>query len=260
MEKIYLKNPMFLKKTADGYSRKIGTAFDCDVGGMEWMEDLKAALEHKRITYAEYKAMKAFANKYHIMLSQLDDMKDVRWFCLNKWIKEVFFGNEEITPDNIEFFKRELEYRKNEMDADEYFIVWFALNDIDMLKKQAIDEANEMSAEEKMQKAKGRSCLICLLIIIFEPLPFCLIAQSFLGGILIWGVCSPVVIPLTFIIAMLVSDPIAEATVGLKESEQSDDYKAMKAATRAGLVLGGISAGIGCLNEMKKPGWIKDSK
>lgn len=261
MKEIYLRNPIFLKKTADDYSKRIGTAYDFDFGGKEWKEDLKTAFDHKHITYAEYKTMESFADKNRIMLSQLDDIKDVRWFHLNKWIEHVFFGSEEITPDNIEFFKRELEYRKNEMDMDEYLIVWFAFDDIDMLKKQAADEAwNEISAEEKMQKAKGRSFLIFLLIIILAPLPFCLIVQDFLLGVMLWGLCSPVAIPLTFIIAALVSDPIAEKSVGLKEEEQSEDYKAMKAASRAGLIVGGISAGVGCFNELKKPGWTKDSR
>lgn len=264
----YVDNPIALKETGYNYSKRIGTVYNFDFGCDDWMTDLEQAFNKGLITCEEHDEIKKFGKSARFILSQTDNAKDARWFYLNKWIGDFFFLKE-FTPENIGFFERKLEEEKGNLDAKTYLMIWYAFNDIDAFTENAKREIKEefvkefpegMSAEEKMQKAKGRSFLIALLIIIFQPLPFCLIGQSIIGGIALWGLCSPIVLPLTFIIAALVSDSIAEATVGLKPEEQSEDYKAMKAATKAGFIVGGIHAGIGAASELRKPGWIKDSK
>lgn len=270
-----------LKETAANYSKKINSY--ADFGSELWEIDLERSRRNGVVSAEEYNKIKLFAKENLELIGIGQNAIDKRWEILCRWVDTVAKTDATLNKNLFSYkYSKETPYfNENEYDAFKqklekewqngaisdrmYAVLFLAFDDTDKFMQKSKQDAEkeflaEMSIKEKMQKAKGRTVLISLLIIIFEPLPFCLIAQNLLVGIGVWGLCSPVAIPLAFTIAMLVSDRIAEATVGLNEYEQSDEYKAMKAATKAGFIVGGISAGIGCLKELKKPGWTKDSK
>lgn len=253
-----------LKKAAEEYKKKIGT--DSKFGSRQWWIDLSNARDSGEIKEQDFCEMKSFTEKNNGIIGQEENAKKSRWAVLSAWTKEVSSLYDEaegkkISANTIEFFKNMLQKDKFRLSERRYIIIYMAFKDIENMEQSAFyDVQDELTTAEKEQKAKGRSMMIWLLIQILVPVAFGIGCHSLILGIALWGLCATVILPLQLIGGVFVADAVAEAVTFDGTEELSDEYKQMKAATTAGVVLGGIHAGIGAASELRKPGWIKDSK
>lgn len=255
-----------LEEKAEEYKRKIGT--DSEFGSRQWKNDLSDAEASGKITETEFDVISRFADNNAWIIGQSENAKDIRWAALTAWLKELSMlygtGGKKLTAETMDFFKELLEKDKVRLSKDRYAAIYMAFNDMKNMEQSAFYSVqDEMTLKEMEQNAKGLSVLIWMGIQIAVPLLFCLFIGLphgfFLGGIAIWGLCTPVVLPLQLIGGGFLACALADA-IALKGREPSDEYKAGEAAALGGLVVGGIHAGVSCGRELAKPGWTKDSK
>lgn len=258
-----------IKGKAAEYSKRIN-AYE-DFGSDLWFVCLERNLRNKIITDEEHKEIENFAKENLDIAGTGQNAIDIRWGRLCRWAEEVsseysFLYGKKLNPENYTLFKKTLneERHKGKLSDRDYIVLSLAFSDTDKYieecKQKAKDEVEyEIKMEEKEQRAKGRSLWIFFLFQLAVVALFCFVSGGLIG-IGIWALCGTIVLPLQLIIGSKVSRKIAEATVFDPSDIPSDEYTASMDSAEVGIIAGSIHAGIGCANELRKPGWIKDSK
>lgn len=237
-------------------------------GSRKWAEKLEEKYS-QGMEYPQYWEIKKFSDKWIETIGVGDLADEKRLAMTERWVELAEQRNKEVGDEdplrNVVSFQSEL-YKERQAGL----ITKKEFDVIDKVFSKAYiyeydrSPAGQEKLKEMEQDAKGLSILIWMGIQVAVPLLFCLFCGLategfFLGGIAVWGLCTPVVLPLQMIGGGFLACALADA-IALKGREPSDEYKAGEAAALGGLIVGGIHAGAGCARELSKPGWTKDSK
>lgn len=232
-------------------------------GSKEW----EAALEKKHeqgMSDKLYQEIRKFSDEW-IETIGIGDLADEKRLAMSeRWIKKADRLNKSLGDKNpllnVTSYWNELskERRNGLLSKKEYDVLWNMFEDAYMYEFEQSPAGMERKKELE-QKAKSMSVGIWLLIQIAVPALFCIGCNFIIGGIAIWGLCGPVIVPLQLIGGAFLATAIAKHIV-FGDEEPGEKYKEETSAALGGVIIGGIHAGIGCANELRKPGWIKDSK
>lgn len=269
----------FLKRTGEDYSQRIQT--EADFGSEIWLDDLKDAFDNKFLSEPEYQYMRDFAVKNRVFLGKDEFLKDGRWGVLNSWIKELPFYNaeawgKELTLETVSFYRKCFESDRTRLNEEKQKIIWFAFDDIDETTENAKTEIlNEMEEEDKLHRFNTTSLLLFLAFLLFSfMLPgiiliatgegscesfFGFLLECFLGLGIVSLFLGVIYYPVAIMGSMVLSSFVAKRIV-YGDEDPGERQKQAEASLIGGAIIGGIHAGISCGNELRKPGWIKDSK
>lgn len=266
-----------IQTIADLYSRKIGT--QAEFGTQQWMEDLWRQSYLGLIKEDEYDAISNFVKLNKPLLCNDEESKDIQWGCLLKWIKELpqyhyETKNIEFTPKTADFFRSFLKDDKNKLSDKEYVLITLAFKDIEAMRRGEFTGSlvgNEDNLHKFNRLSLSLSIIFIIIGLILPGFMVCLengnmgedflgFAFNCLGGLMVTTLFAGFIYyPLMITGSILLANTIARIIV-YKDKEPEKDIETASRHSVIGASIGSAHIVGSWFNELKKPGWIKDSK